>query len=325
MANKNILTVIGATVAASLCCITPVLAVLAGSSSLASSFSWLTPYHNYLVVFTVLVLVYAWYDKLKPSKEIDCDCDSKGFFSGKTFLAIVTVFTVIMLTFPQWGNKVFDSAPSAESCSTGTCTSGSTSHTNKKAVKDEKSLPVLKTESEHKSCNTGTACPTPKEGTTPQRTNLSELPILKYINKENTNPTPYKQVACSGTGNKALDDIMAKKKTEVTEITPPVLFKMLDEGDDLILLDIREPKHNDSTFIDAMESYSMTYGQIFFIATKYLQNKNAVIVVYGKFGMVSLFVASTLKKLGYKYVYSLKGGMDAWKLAGYPYEKNEDK
>jgi len=37
MTNKSILTAIGATIAASLCCITPVLAVLAGSSTLASS------------------------------------------------------------------------------------------------------------------------------------------------------------------------------------------------------------------------------------------------------------------------------------------------
>lgn len=91
MTNKNIMTVLGATIPASLCCITPVLAVLAGASSFASSFSWLAPCHNYLVIFTLLVLVYAWYDKLKSAKEIDCECDEKGFFSGKLFLALVTV------------------------------------------------------------------------------------------------------------------------------------------------------------------------------------------------------------------------------------------
>ncbi len=125
MVNKNILTIIGATLAASLCCVTPVLAVLAGSSSLASSFSWLAPYHNYLVIFTVLVLLYAWYDKLKPSKNIECDCEDESFFSSKKFLATVTIFTVIMLSFPQWGNRFFGSAPTASSCSTGACSSDS--------------------------------------------------------------------------------------------------------------------------------------------------------------------------------------------------------
>ena len=123
MANKTILTILSATLGASLCCITPVLAVLAGSSSLASSFSWLAPYHNYLVIFTILVLIYAWYNKLKPSKSIECECDEDGFFSSKVFLSIVTVFTLIMLTFPQWGSKVFDSAPTAKSCSSGACDS----------------------------------------------------------------------------------------------------------------------------------------------------------------------------------------------------------
>lgn len=124
MKNKNIFTIFAATIAASLCCITPVLAVLAGSSSLATSFSWLAPYHNYLVAFTILVLVYAWYDKLKPVKTQECACDEKGFFSSKIFLFIVTLFTIVMLTFPLWGNKVFNSAPTAKSCSSGTCNTG---------------------------------------------------------------------------------------------------------------------------------------------------------------------------------------------------------
>ena len=115
---KNILTIFGATIMASLCCITPVLALLAGSSSMVSYFSWLETYHNYLVIFTILVLLYAWYDKLKPSRNIECACcPISRFFSSKKFLAIVTFFVISMLSFPQWGNKVFNIAPpSCSSC-----------------------------------------------------------------------------------------------------------------------------------------------------------------------------------------------------------------
>ena len=151
MSNKKIITALGATIAASLCCITPILAVLAGSSTLASSFSWLAPYHNYLVVFTIIVLLYAWYDKLKPSKEIECDCDEKeGFFSSKTFLAIVTLFAVIMLTFPQWGDKVFDAAPSAKSCAIGTCETdvGSKKEVTAKSLSLKQAGAACKTESD---------------------------------------------------------------------------------------------------------------------------------------------------------------------------------
>ena len=57
-------------IAASLCCITPVLALVAGTSGLASTFSWLEPYRPYLIGLTILVLGFAWYQKLKDRKSV---------------------------------------------------------------------------------------------------------------------------------------------------------------------------------------------------------------------------------------------------------------
>jgi hypothetical protein len=59
-------------VAASLCCITPVLAIVAGSSGIVASFSWLEPIRPYLIGLTVIVLGFAWHQKLKI-KEIEYD------------------------------------------------------------------------------------------------------------------------------------------------------------------------------------------------------------------------------------------------------------
>lgn len=99
-----------AAIAASLCCITPVLALLAGTSGLASTFSWMEPARPYLIGLTVAVLGFAWYQKLKPQKaEIDCDCEEDGktpFMQTKTFLGIVTLFAGLMLAFPYY-SKVF--------------------------------------------------------------------------------------------------------------------------------------------------------------------------------------------------------------------------
>ena len=58
-------------IAASLCCITPVLALIAGTSGLTSTFSWLEPFRPYFIGLTTLVLAFAWYQKLKPKKQID--------------------------------------------------------------------------------------------------------------------------------------------------------------------------------------------------------------------------------------------------------------
>jgi copper chaperone CopZ len=97
-------------ISASLCCITPVLALLAGTSGLASTFSWLDPLRPYLNGVTVLVLGFAWYQKLKPQKQIDCDCDTTErtpFIQTKKFLSIVTVFAGLMLAFPTYAHVFF--------------------------------------------------------------------------------------------------------------------------------------------------------------------------------------------------------------------------
>ena len=99
-------------VAASLCCITPVLAVLAGTSGLAATFSWVEPFRPYLIGITILIIGFAWYQKLKPEtqEEIDCDCEEDiktPFLQSKTFLGIVTVFTGLMLAFPYYSHAFY--------------------------------------------------------------------------------------------------------------------------------------------------------------------------------------------------------------------------
>jgi copper chaperone CopZ len=91
--------------AASLCCITPVLALIAGTSGLASTFYWLEPFRPYFISFTILVLGFAWYQKLKPKKQIDCNCDTEEkpkFIQSKNFLGIITAFAIIMIAFPYY-------------------------------------------------------------------------------------------------------------------------------------------------------------------------------------------------------------------------------
>lgn len=104
--------------AASLCCITPVIALLAGSSSIAANFSWIEPARPYLIGLSTAVLAFAWYVKLKPAKanDIDCNCETTkkvSFLQSKTFLSIVTVFAILMMTFPLYA-KVFYPKPKTQ-------------------------------------------------------------------------------------------------------------------------------------------------------------------------------------------------------------------
>lgn len=103
--SKGLVAGLLTAVAASLCCITPVLGLLGGASGLASSFSWIEPFRPYLIGLTVLVFAFAWYQKIKPQKQVDCDCETdnkKSFWQSKAFLGIVTVVAALLIAFPYY-------------------------------------------------------------------------------------------------------------------------------------------------------------------------------------------------------------------------------
>src|SRR6266540_2124309 len=109
--DKSWIAGVAAAVVASLCCITPVIALIGGLSGAASSFSWLVPFRPYLIGVTVVIFAFAWYQKLKPKtkEEIACDCDEEGktiFWRSKTFLAIITVIAALLIMFPLYA-KIF--------------------------------------------------------------------------------------------------------------------------------------------------------------------------------------------------------------------------
>ncbi|WP_066833859.1 mercuric transport protein MerTP [Rufibacter ruber] len=107
-----------AALAASLCCITPVLALMGGITGVAATFSWLEPFRTYLVGASVLVLGFAWYQKLKPqpAAQMDCACETEkkpSYFQSKAFLGIVTVIAAFLLTFPYYSGAFFPKENSA--------------------------------------------------------------------------------------------------------------------------------------------------------------------------------------------------------------------
>ena len=96
---------------ASVCCITPVLAIMAGTSSLATSFHWLEPFRLYFISASVLGLGMAWFQALKPKKEEDCNCEPPKknlFFQSKKFLALITILSFLLITFPTYSKFFFN-------------------------------------------------------------------------------------------------------------------------------------------------------------------------------------------------------------------------
>ena len=97
-----------AAITASICCIGPLLAITAGIGGVASVFTWIEPLRPYFIGITVLTLGFAWYGQLKPKRDIDCECEEEGgkkkFMQTKSFLTIVTVASVILLSFPYYSS-----------------------------------------------------------------------------------------------------------------------------------------------------------------------------------------------------------------------------
>ena len=97
-------------ITASLCCITPVLALISGVSGFAATFSWMEPLRPFMIGLTIAVLAFAWYQKLKPkSTEVDCACEpgeeeKTPFMQTKNFLGMVTIFAGLMLVFPYYSS-----------------------------------------------------------------------------------------------------------------------------------------------------------------------------------------------------------------------------
>jgi mercuric ion transport protein len=108
--TKLMITGVISAIAASLCCITPVLALFAGTGSIASSFSWLAPARPFMIGLTVVILGFAWYLKLRPKPVDECGCveeEKPKFLQSKTFLLVITVFAGLMISFPSYARFFF--------------------------------------------------------------------------------------------------------------------------------------------------------------------------------------------------------------------------
>ena len=109
--------------------------------------------------------------------------------------------------------------------------------------------------------------------------------------------------------------IMVAEKGEETmykQITAEEAKKIMDSGDDFVILDVREQDEYDSGHIDG--AILLSYMEIYDKAEEILPDKDKQILVYCRSGRRSKIAAESLAKLGYTDVKEF-GGIIDW-----PYE-----
>lgn len=64
----------------------------------------------YFISVTILIFGFAWYQKLKPQKQVDCNCETdnkKSFWQTKSFLGIVTIVACLIIAFPYYAKAFY--------------------------------------------------------------------------------------------------------------------------------------------------------------------------------------------------------------------------
>lgn len=107
--KKAIITGVIAALAASSCCIPPLIAAIAGIGGASSSLSWMEPFRQYLIGIAIIAIGYAWYAHLKPKKVDDCGCEIEKpkFYQKRSFLVGMTLFSIISITIPYYSHLIF--------------------------------------------------------------------------------------------------------------------------------------------------------------------------------------------------------------------------
>jgi rhodanese-related sulfurtransferase len=124
-----------------------------------------------------------------------------------------------------------------------------------------------------------------------------------------------------------VDELIAEVSPHVNSIKVTELHQLFDDGETVVLIDVREPNEFNPGYIPG--AVNIPRGLIEFNVLKdsfwenqflYPPLKSDLIVVYCKKGFRGLLTAEVLQKFGFENVRWLKGGFKAWELT-YPDEQ----
>lgn len=114
------------------------------------------------------------------------------------------------------------------------------------------------------------------------------------------------------------DRYLKRVKEEIEEVDVHELRKMVENGRNVRVVDVRERDEFEQGYIPGAKF--IPRGHLEWQIEEYEADRETPIVLYCAGGVRSAFAARTLQEMGYENVASLEGGFGAWKNAGYHFD-----
>ena len=105
--------------------------------------------------------------------------------------------------------------------------------------------------------------------------------------------------------------LVDEAKSQITEVTPNDLARMLRSGEDFLLIDVRERDEQARGMIPG--AVALPRGILEVNIDQVTRDKDRKLVLYCGGGSRSALAALNLKKMGFRNVASLAGGYGRWR------------
>src|SRR2546425_5657674 len=116
---------------------------------------------------------------------------------------------------------------------------------------------------------------------------------------------------------KSYREIVEDARAAVTTTTPDNVKARLDQGEQLVLIDVREPEEWAQGIIPG--AHTVPRGVLEGQVDAQIPRETTVVLYCGSGGRSAL-AARSLKEMGFENVESLDGGFGGWAQAGFPTE-----
>lgn len=117
---------------------------------------------------------------------------------------------------------------------------------------------------------------------------------------------------------KTYEDLVAEARQNAGQTDAGEVKRMLDAGEDFLVLDVREPEEYEAGHLPG--ATSIPRGLLEYKAASELPDKSQRIVTHCALGGRGALAASTLTEMGYTNVANMEGGINAWREQDYGLE-----